>query len=177
MDPRDRADALLARARARHGYVVTPEDAVSPMDAANTQQIPRAVVGAADHLSEAETTASIPAPMARGERGERTDRVDRVDRAPQTTQPVPSQLIRRPTGPRAGRQERQDRNKPLNPQYSSASQEPVWPTERDQPASSAKHPPSAKQARQERAVDGIVPTVQQPPPDNQSTLSQRLDGS
>jgi hypothetical protein len=48
MDPRERADAILARARARGAFVVTPESAVSPMDAANTLQIPRAVVAAAD---------------------------------------------------------------------------------------------------------------------------------
>lgn len=48
MDPLDRADALLAQAQARGKYVVTPESAVSPMDASNTQQIPRAVVRGAD---------------------------------------------------------------------------------------------------------------------------------
>ncbi|WP_018682362.1 hypothetical protein [Actinokineospora enzanensis] len=48
MDPRDRADAILARARARGAYVVTPESAISPMDAAATLQIPRAVVSALD---------------------------------------------------------------------------------------------------------------------------------
>lgn len=48
MDPRDRADAALSRARARGAYVVTPENAISPMDASNTQQIPRSVVDEAD---------------------------------------------------------------------------------------------------------------------------------
>ncbi|WP_436492102.1 hypothetical protein [Actinokineospora sp. HUAS TT18] len=48
MDPRERADAILARARARGAYVVTPESAISPMDAAATLQIPRAVVNALD---------------------------------------------------------------------------------------------------------------------------------
>ncbi|GLZ38503.1 hypothetical protein [Actinokineospora sp. NBRC 105648] len=48
MDPRDRADAILARARARGAYVVTPDSAISPMDAAATLQIPRAVVAAID---------------------------------------------------------------------------------------------------------------------------------
>ena len=48
MDPLDRADALLNRAQSRGGYVVTPQSAVSPMDAANTQQIPREVVRGAD---------------------------------------------------------------------------------------------------------------------------------
>ena len=66
MDPRDRADAMLARARARRAYVVTPEDAVSPMDAANTQQIPKAVVAAADDQDDEEPTSSMPAPQFPG---------------------------------------------------------------------------------------------------------------
>lgn len=48
MDPLDRADALLSRAQSRGAYVVTPQSAVSPMDAANTQQIPREVVRGAE---------------------------------------------------------------------------------------------------------------------------------
>lgn len=48
MDPRERADAILARARARGAFVVTPESAVSPMDATSTLQIPRAMVTAID---------------------------------------------------------------------------------------------------------------------------------
>ena len=60
MDPRDRADAILARARARGAFVVTPESAVSPMDAASTLQIPRMVVDAADE-KDSETTMVVPA--------------------------------------------------------------------------------------------------------------------
>jgi len=60
MDPRERADAILARARARGAFVVTPESAVSPMDAANTVQIPRAVVAAVDE-QDAEKTIVVPA--------------------------------------------------------------------------------------------------------------------
>ncbi|MQA10121.1 MAG: hypothetical protein GEU98_16515 [Pseudonocardiaceae bacterium] len=59
MDPRERADATLARARARGGYVVTPEDAVSPMDAANTMQIPRAVVRQADAREDPDPTVIL----------------------------------------------------------------------------------------------------------------------
>ncbi|GGP70018.1 hypothetical protein [Saccharothrix coeruleofusca] len=47
MDPRARADAALARARAR-GNVVTPDNMTSPMDSSATQQIPRTVVDAVD---------------------------------------------------------------------------------------------------------------------------------
>jgi hypothetical protein len=60
MDPRERADAILARARARGAFVVTPESAVSPMDAASTLQIPRAVVRAADE-QDPEQTMVVPA--------------------------------------------------------------------------------------------------------------------
>jgi hypothetical protein len=59
MDPRERADAILARSRARGAFVVTPESAVSPMDAASTLQIPRAVVAAADE-QDAEKTMVVP---------------------------------------------------------------------------------------------------------------------
>ena len=57
MDPRERADAALARARARGPFVVTPDDAISPMYAASTLQIPRSVVAAAD---QSENTMIIP---------------------------------------------------------------------------------------------------------------------
>ena len=60
MDPRERADAILARARARGAFVVTPESAVSPMDAASTLQIPRAVVTAVDER-DPEATMVVPA--------------------------------------------------------------------------------------------------------------------
>jgi len=41
MDPRDRADEVLARASARGAFVVTPDNAISPMDASATVRIPR----------------------------------------------------------------------------------------------------------------------------------------
>ncbi|MGH3438575.1 MAG: hypothetical protein ACRDRN_19155 [Sciscionella sp.] len=94
MDPRDRADAMLARARARRGYIVTPEDAVSPMDAANTLQIPRSVVAAADHPPDVERTTSIPAPAPRGE----------VPQAPAATEPPSTEVTQPlPTQEPAGR--------------------------------------------------------------------------
>lgn len=42
MDPRSRADELLARAGARGAFVVTPHNMTSPMDASQTVRIPRA---------------------------------------------------------------------------------------------------------------------------------------
>ncbi|WP_033293281.1 hypothetical protein [Amycolatopsis jejuensis] len=59
MDPRDRADALLARARSRGTFVVTPDNMTSPMDASNTQQIPRSVVSDLDP----DTTTQLPASL------------------------------------------------------------------------------------------------------------------
>jgi hypothetical protein len=56
MDPLERADAMLARARSRGAFVVTPESAVSPMDAASTLQIPRVVVSSNDERRDAEGT-------------------------------------------------------------------------------------------------------------------------
>jgi hypothetical protein len=61
MDPRERADAALARARARGAFVVTPESAISPMDATSTQQIPRALVEAMDGMGDdPEATLVVP---------------------------------------------------------------------------------------------------------------------
>ncbi|CAM05640.1 hypothetical protein A8924_6820 [Saccharopolyspora erythraea NRRL 2338] len=48
MDPRLRADEALARARARGAFVVTPDNATSPMDASTTVRIPRTVVEQSD---------------------------------------------------------------------------------------------------------------------------------
>jgi hypothetical protein len=63
MDALARADQALARARTR-ADVVTPEDAVSPMDAESTVQIPRPLITAADRWADAETTDVIsPVPL------------------------------------------------------------------------------------------------------------------
>lgn len=69
MDPRERADALLARARARSPFVVTPEDATSPMDASNTQQIPRSVVNRIDRDTDPDSTAVVPASVIESVQG------------------------------------------------------------------------------------------------------------
>ncbi|MEU5259117.1 hypothetical protein [Amycolatopsis sp. NPDC021455] len=63
MDPRDRADALLARAQARGVFVVTPDSATSPMDSSNTQQIPRAQIDGLDRSSDPDTTTQLPASL------------------------------------------------------------------------------------------------------------------
>ncbi|MTD55008.1 hypothetical protein GKO32_13610 [Amycolatopsis sp. RM579] len=48
---------------------MTPEDAVSPMDASNTQQIPRAVVERIDHEGDPDTTAVVPSSVIESVQG------------------------------------------------------------------------------------------------------------
>jgi hypothetical protein len=68
MDPRDRADAALARASARNRWAVTPDNATSPMDAKPTVQIPRVVVNAADpREQDPDTTIVLPGSVAAGQ--------------------------------------------------------------------------------------------------------------
>ncbi len=62
MDALNRADQVLARARARRADIVTPDSATSPMDQASTQQIPRVTVAAADpRTAHRDDTVTIPA--------------------------------------------------------------------------------------------------------------------
>ena len=60
MDPRDRADAMLARARARGRNIVTPDNMTSPMDSSDTQQIPRTLVNAMDPYRDPDSTMILP---------------------------------------------------------------------------------------------------------------------
>ncbi|MGH3912767.1 MAG: hypothetical protein ACRDTC_05065 [Pseudonocardiaceae bacterium] len=59
MNALDRADQTLARAQARRAGVITPDSATSPMDQANTVQIPRSLVEAADP----DSTMVLPPPV------------------------------------------------------------------------------------------------------------------
>jgi hypothetical protein len=111
MDPRDRADALLARAQARGVFVVTPDSATSPMDSSNTQQIPRAQIDGLDRSRDPDTTTQLPAslieendhPLA-GSAPTRRMEVQNGRRPQQTTPlstpapttPLPTPLSRRP---------------------------------------------------------------------------------
>ncbi|MEV4055842.1 hypothetical protein AB0J55_31940 [Amycolatopsis sp. NPDC049688] len=111
MDPRDRADALLARAQARGVFVVTPDSATSPMDSSNTQQIPRAQIDGLDRSRDPDTTTQLPAslieendhPLA-GSSPTRRMEVQAGRRPQQTTPlstpspttPMPAPLSRRP---------------------------------------------------------------------------------
>ncbi|AXB47091.1 hypothetical protein [Amycolatopsis albispora] len=104
MDPRDRADALLSRARARGAFVVTPDDATSPMDAANTQQIPRAVVNDIDAQDPDSTTkvsaATIEANDHHLASAEPTSRLEPPrGHRPTRPMPVPSLFEEQPAEP------------------------------------------------------------------------------
>ncbi|MCS7481707.1 hypothetical protein ACFFQW_45295 [Umezawaea endophytica] len=92
MDPRDRADALLARARARGAHVVTPDNMTSPMDSSATQQIPRAVVNAVDPRElDPESTMVISAQMASGGRPQQAQQQQYQQQQPQQHQQAPHQ--------------------------------------------------------------------------------------
>lgn len=61
MDPLERADQVLARAKARRAGIVTPDSATSPMDQTSTVQIPWTRVAAADpRAAEPDNTVAIP---------------------------------------------------------------------------------------------------------------------
>lgn len=67
MDPRHRADETLARARARGAFVVTPDDAISPMDASSTVRIPRNLVNQASGSGpDPDATGAFPQPPGQG---------------------------------------------------------------------------------------------------------------
>ncbi|WP_344430312.1 hypothetical protein [Amycolatopsis minnesotensis] len=101
MDPRDRADAQLSRARARGAYVVTSDNATSPMDSSNTQQIPRSVVSEIDRSDDPDTTTVLPSELIEAAshlaNEESTARLERPSQArgqqtaplPQPTKPQP----------------------------------------------------------------------------------------
>ena len=105
MDPRERADAALARARARGAFVVTPEDAISPMDAANTLQIPRVVVAALDHRQpDPEATMVVGHPLADPQP---------TQRQPSPRKPQPQQVQQQaPVPPRQAPPPAQEQNQP-----------------------------------------------------------------
>ncbi|HEU5475847.1 MAG TPA: hypothetical protein VFV67_34860 [Actinophytocola sp.] len=141
MDPRERADAALARARARGSFVVTPESAISPMDAASTLQIPRNLVSAIDRRDDdPEATMSLPA-------------VEPEDTRPAIAQEAATQSLASPAPPARRAPERAPR----------------------EPVAMSWAPPEPDPEPQPEHVEGLVPTVKQPPA-TRSSLSQRLDG-
>ncbi|MFS8096491.1 hypothetical protein LFM09_05060 [Lentzea alba] len=92
MDPRDRADAMLARARARGRNIVTPDNMTSPMDASDTQQIPRTLVNAMDPRRDPDSTMILqPAQMGQQAQQQRPPQQRPGQPMPMPTQPMPVQ--------------------------------------------------------------------------------------
>jgi hypothetical protein len=109
------------------------------MDAANTLQIPRAVVSAADE-QDSETTMVVPAVRS----GPPTEEIPAI---PAIAQEAMTDVVGVPhPGPRS-RQRRLEQHQSML---------------------------AAQAARQAEDVDGLVPTMKQPPAGG--SLSQRLDG-
>lgn len=151
MDPRERAEAALARARARGSYVVTPDTAVSPMDAKSTLQIPRSVILAAAGLEDdPEATMVVPAPLA-GALGD--------DRTTSMPSPAPPQAY--------GQDIYEDypSYEDDNPLTHSPRTQPLHL----QPQQGYRHQPETVHEQQ----DGIIPTTTTV---TRRTLAQRLDG-
>ncbi|MDQ7808345.1 hypothetical protein Q5425_31815 [Amycolatopsis sp. A133] len=158
MDPRDRADALLARAQARGVFVVTPDSATSPMDSSNTQQIPRAQIDGLDRSQDPDTTTQLPAslieendhPLA-GSAPTRRMEVQGGRRPQQTTPlktPTPTTPLKTPS--------------PTTPMPTPLSRRP-----QAEPITSPLKEPGPEDT-------GLVPTVTQNI--GKSDLSRRLDG-
>ena len=154
MDPRERADALLARAKARGKFVVTPDSATSPMDSSNTQQIPRAKIVELDRGQDPDTTTQLPAslieendhPLAGTARTQRLEVPGtRRQQQPQQTTPLAKPAV---TTPLARRPQAEQITSPL------------------------KDPSVSGDLDLEEA--GLVPTVTKN--NGKSDLSRRLDG-
>jgi hypothetical protein len=179
MDPLDRADAALARARARGAFVVTPEDAVSPMDAANTLQIPRTVVAEIDReQGDLGDTMVVPQSPLQSQPTQQQPH-PKARRAHQQPQPAgrPQQGPHQPPAP----QQSAPPQRPPAPGPDSPPQRPQveveqWhqePQQHQQGQVTEQFEQPAPALRQE---EGMVPTVKRPPTDNRPSLAQRLDG-
>ena len=157
MDPLERADAALARARARGAWVVTPESAISPMDAANTLQIPRIVVSDNDQL-RTDPDATLVVPFSEVAAG-----VARQEESiPAIAQESFTDVVSSPPGIRSRQRRIEDaRARAAAPRQPGPEQEAT-------PAPAPAQPPQAE-------MDGMIPTTQQPPTPPGS-LSERLDG-
>ena len=176
MDPRERADATLARARARGAFVVTPESAVSPMDATSTLQIPRAMVTAIDErANDPEATLVVPAATAHGRPPRQPDNV------PAIAQEALTDMVSSPRAVRTRQQRMEDalaRQAAARAQQAEAAGPPPPPLPAPaQPMTQVAMRPMAPPPPplEPEELDGLVPTVKQPP-STQSSLSQRLDG-
>jgi hypothetical protein len=159
MDPRDRADALLARARARGSQIVTPDNMTSPMDSASTQQIPRTMVNAIDPRElDPESTMVISAQMAAGG-WPRPQQQQHQAPQQQHQQHGPQQQQQQAPQQHAPQQQVQHQQQPQQ-QYQQQSPQQYQQQHQSEPA-------------QQRVAPGPLPTVQQVP-NGRPSLTQRL---
>jgi hypothetical protein len=151
MDPRDRADAALARASARSRWVVTPNNATSPMDAKPTVQIPRVVVNQNDpREQDPDTTVVLPGSVAAGQ-------------VPVPQQQAPTQQI-----------PRNQQSQPLPHVQPRAQQSQPMP--HVQPTQQLPHPSQQRPEPETKQLPGIIPTTQQNP-GRRISLTDRLSGA
>jgi hypothetical protein len=156
MDPRDRADALLARAQARGAFVVTPDNATSPMDSSNTQQIPRSMVNEIDHGQDPDTTGRIAASV-----------IEENDHPLAGAQPTTRLEI--------GGGERHRQPQPTAPISRRPQATPITsPLKTPQPTTPLKTPSAQEDDSEGREFSGLIPTTTQST--GRSNLSRRLDG-
>lgn len=183
MDPRERADALLARARARSRHVVTPDNAISPMDASATLQIPRTVVAAADpHAIDPDSTMVLSGRTAQG--------LGYPPPGPTQTGPIPlshlpnqgqlpgqQQHGQLPGQPQPGQHQGQPPQQ-LGPQTQPLPAQQPAPAPQQPPQQQAPQQQPPQQPQQQAAPPqpepGLVPTYQQT--SGQPSMAQRLDG-
>jgi hypothetical protein len=192
MDPRERADAALARARARGAFVVTPESAISPMDAANTLQLPRIVIADNDARPDPDATVVVPVPDVRPE-----------DNVPAIAQEALTDVVGSPPGIRSRQRRLEDaiaRGVAVRQQKAESEDtpptgfpQPVVPAEQSaqvtQPGQAAQpgeqtqaaqHVPAGPQAQTQSMQTQAAPEpadIGPPtPPTGTGSLSQRLDG-
>ncbi|TWH22445.1 hypothetical protein [Prauserella rugosa] len=152
MDPRDRADAVLARAQQRKG-VVTPDNMESPMDSADTQVIPSSVV--ADAEQDPDTTAKVP-----------TSVIERNDES-HLSQPAPTVPLATPQADGSAAQS-SARTQPLDT--------PDAPADMTFTGAPVQKPAADQRGdRNEPDSDGFVPTTKVQTT-GQSELARRLEG-
>jgi hypothetical protein len=172
--------------------VVTPDDAVSPMDAANTVQIPRSVVSAADsNHDEPDSTMVIPAGVARGQQQpqqqpypgnqqgypqghQQTNRQQQPGHQTGPHQPVPYPGNQQQSG------HYPQQIRPQGNQYQSGQHQPVPPPVNhgyhgyhDQPYTDQGYP---EQPYQEHGYHEQAPQQRQPAREEQQPAPRQLDG-
>jgi hypothetical protein len=186
MDPRDRADAALARASARNRWAVTPNNATSPMDAKPTVQIPRVVVNANDpREQDPDTTVVLPGSVAAGQvpvPPQQGHQIPTTQQLPMTqqSQPLPHVQQSQPL-PHVQPQQipANQQSQPLphvQPQQQHVQQSqplPHVPPNQQHPQQQGQRPDSEQPTKQ---LPGIIPTTQQTP-GRRISLTDRLSGA